>query len=235
MASELARQEHAGAAPAPVPGARAALGVLVVDADPAMREGCGLILEQDGYGVVTSRRADEALELMKRRKFAVAVLDLGVAGTSGLKLLKACLASNPATRVIITAHPAAAGLETPEQGAWDYLPKPFTASQLQSLVARAALAGHAARALPDRYAGLGFKGADESYGTARGRRMSVFERGYLKWRIGCSRRKTGMAALVAGLERTALGRFMRRQRARRDDVLTQHPTPGTAACGRQPG
>ncbi len=128
---------------------RASLGIVVVDDDPTICEGCGLILEQDGYQVLTSGRADEALQLIARQKVAVAVLDLYMARMSGLELLKACLAANPETRVIImTGNPTvASSIEALEQGAWDYLPKPFTANQLQILVGRAALAAHGARAM----------------------------------------------------------------------------------------
>ncbi len=128
---------------------RAGLGIVVVDDDPTICEGCSLILKQEGYQVVTASRADEALQLIARRKFAVAVLDLYMTHTSGLELLKACLAANPETRVIImTGNPTvASSIEALEQGAWDYLPKPFTANQLQILVGRAALAAHGARAM----------------------------------------------------------------------------------------
>src|SRR2546430_6395868 len=66
---------------------------------------------------------------------------------SGSELLATALAANPETiAIVITGKPSVEGsLEVLRAGAWDYLPKPFTGSQLQILVGRAAHAVAVAR------------------------------------------------------------------------------------------
>lgn len=131
--------------PALTPDAKYGIGILVVDDESTICEGCALILRQEGFNVVTCNRAEEARSLMARRRFQVALLDLNMTQVTGLELLEACLASNPDMRVIImTGSPTvASSVEALERGAWDYLPKPFSANQLQILVGRAALAAYA--------------------------------------------------------------------------------------------
>src|SRR5437762_12792584 len=65
----------------------------------------------------------------------------------GSELLRIALATNPGTIVIImTGNPSvASSLEALQAGAWDYLPKPFSGTQLQILVGRAAPAVLVAR------------------------------------------------------------------------------------------
>src|SRR5438034_254190 len=57
----------------------------------------------------------------------------------GLTLLRAALAANPDTIVIVmTGNPSVeSSIEALRQGAWDYLPKPFTAQHLQIAIGRA--------------------------------------------------------------------------------------------------
>ena len=127
------------------PDAKYGIGILIVDDESTICEGCALILRQEGFNVVTCTRADEARSLLGRRRFQIALLDLNMAQVTGLELLKACLSSNPEMRVIImTGNPTvASSVEALEHGAWDYLPKPFSANQLQILVGRAAIAAYA--------------------------------------------------------------------------------------------
>src|SRR2546426_2400519 len=65
----------------------------------------------------------------------------------GSELLHTALATNPGTIVIImTGNPSvASSLEALQAGAWDYLPKPFSGTQLQILIGRAAHAVLVAR------------------------------------------------------------------------------------------
>ena len=58
----------------------------------------------------------------------------------GLDLLRAGLKANPEmVAIMITGHPTvSSSMESLRAGAWDYLPKPFSATQLQVLVGRAA-------------------------------------------------------------------------------------------------
>src|SRR5512142_2275324 len=87
--------------PTLTPDAKFGIGILVVDDESTICEGCALILRQEGFNVVTCNRAEEARSLLSRRRFQIALLDLNMSQVSGLELLEACLASNPDMRVII--------------------------------------------------------------------------------------------------------------------------------------
>jgi len=129
------------------PATQASLRILVVDDERTLRESCASALEVEGYRVETIGRGEEALETLKRRAFDVVLVDLHMGQVSGMQLLAAALATNPETIVIvITGKPTVeTAIEALRAGAWDYLPKPFTGSQLQILIGRAAHAVAVAR------------------------------------------------------------------------------------------
>src|SRR5207244_4388148 len=82
------------------------------------------------------------LETLKRVRFDIVLLDLYMAQVQGMELLRVTLETHPETIVIVmTGHPSVtSNLEALQAGAWDYLPKPFSATHMQILVGRAALA-----------------------------------------------------------------------------------------------
>ncbi|GJG87948.1 acetoacetate metabolism regulatory protein AtoC [Gemmatimonadetes bacterium T265] len=125
-------------------GAAPALRILVVDDDRTLREGCANILRLDGHHVVAFGRGEEAIDAAERQHFDIALVDLYMTPISGMDVLRAITASSRDTLVVVmTGNPTvASSLDALRAGAWDYLPKPFSASHLQVLVGRAA---HAAR------------------------------------------------------------------------------------------
>ncbi len=126
---------------------KASMRVLVVDDERTLRESCASVLGAEGYQVSTCGRGDEALDLVKRRVFDIALVDLYMSQVPGMALLKAILTTQRNTIVImITGNPSVeTSLTALQAGAWDYLPKPFTGSQIQVLVGRAAHAVAIAR------------------------------------------------------------------------------------------
>lgn len=87
------------------------------------------------------------MELVRRRKFDLVLVDLYMSPISGMEILRACLDTHRDTIVVVmTGNPSvASSIEALRVGAWDYLPKPFSASHLQVLVGRAAHAVSTAR------------------------------------------------------------------------------------------
>lgn len=116
------------------------LKILVVDDDRTLREGCVSILQMDGHQVTHTGRADEAMDWVRRRRFDLILLDLLMTPISGMEILKAATEAHKGIIVVImTGNPTvASSIEALRAGAWDYLPKPFSASHLQVLVGRAA-------------------------------------------------------------------------------------------------
>jgi DNA-binding NtrC family response regulator len=119
---------------------KSSLKLLIVDDDRTLREGCASVLEVDGYNVTSVGRGDEALDLVRRRKFDLVLVDLYMTPVSGMEILQATLEGNRDTIVVMmTGNPSVStSIEALRLGAWDYLPKPFSASHLQVLVGRAA-------------------------------------------------------------------------------------------------
>jgi DNA-binding NtrC family response regulator len=128
------------------------LRILIIDDDHTLRESCSSILEMDGHDVTVAGRGDEALDLLRRRRFDVALIDLYMTDVSGMELLRAGLEGyRDLIPIVITGNPSVdSSLEALRAGAWDYLPKPFSASQLQVLIGRAAYAVAAARRADER-------------------------------------------------------------------------------------
>jgi DNA-binding NtrC family response regulator len=89
----------------------------------------------------------EALEMLKQRRFDIVLVDLFMTEVSGMELLAAALKTGPETIVIVmTGNPSvASSLEALRAGAWDYVPKPFSATHLQILIGRAAHTVYVAR------------------------------------------------------------------------------------------
>ncbi len=129
------------------PAPKSSIRILVVDDERTLRESCASVLGLEGYNVTVCGRGEEALEILKRRSFDIVLVDLYMSQVPGMALLRTALATNRDTIVIvITGKPSVeTSLEALRAGAWDYLPKPFTGTQLQILVGRAAHAVGVAR------------------------------------------------------------------------------------------
>src|SRR5216117_1371790 len=119
--------------------AKARIRILVVDDEHTLRESCATVLRHEGYDVTVCSRGQEALDLLKRRGFDIVLAYLYMSQVDGLTLLRAALTTNRDTIVIVmTGNPSVeSSVEALRQGAFDYLPKPFTATHLQVLIGRA--------------------------------------------------------------------------------------------------
>ncbi len=123
------------------------LKILLVDDDRTLREGCASVLQMDGFQVASTGRGDEALDLLKRRKFDIILVDLYLTPVTGMDILRAALEAHRETIVIVmTGNPSVtSSIEALRAGAWDYLPKPFSAQHMQILIGRASHAVAVAR------------------------------------------------------------------------------------------
>jgi DNA-binding NtrC family response regulator len=121
------------------PAQKGRIRILIVDDEHTLRESCASVLRQEGYDVTVSGRGQEALEVLKRRAFDIVLVDLYMPQVGGLALLRAALATNRDTLVVVmTGNPSVdSNVEALRQGAFDYLPKPFSATHLQILIGRA--------------------------------------------------------------------------------------------------
>ena len=150
------------AAPAPeviglpsfTPQVKATIRFLIVDDERTLRESCASLLQIDGYQVSVASRGQEALELLRHRRFDIVLLDLYMSDVPGYRLLQTALETSPETIVIVmTGNPSvASSVEALRLGAWDYLPKPFSATHFQILIGRAVHTVSVARESKDQQA-----------------------------------------------------------------------------------
>jgi CheY-like chemotaxis protein len=113
--------------------------ILVVDDDADTCRNLSDILTDLGYHVDTAQDGPAALELVRRRAYDVALLDLKMPGMDGLTLYREIrkIASGTVA-IVVTAY---AGTTTPDElrsaGAWQVLPKPVDFPKLLGLVGEA--------------------------------------------------------------------------------------------------
>ena len=113
--------------------------VLVVDDEPRIRRIVEMALGDRGYRVVSAPSAEEGLEAIEAGGIDVVVTDLQLPGRSGLDLLGDLSESHPDLPVIlVTAFGTVeTAVEAIKAGAFDYVLKPFSVDELETLVADA--------------------------------------------------------------------------------------------------
>lgn len=111
--------------------------VLVVDDEPDMLRACRRILE-NVYTVLTASDGPEAVELLRGEQVDVAVIDLHLPSADGLEVMREALRLNPDTAVLIITGQATVdtAVQAVRDGAFDFIPKPFSATQLEVVVER---------------------------------------------------------------------------------------------------
>ncbi|MEP7360098.1 MAG: response regulator transcription factor, partial [Chloroflexota bacterium] len=106
--------------------------ILVVDDDAKIVRLVKTYLERDGFTVVTAGDGPAALEAIARHQPRLAVLDLMLPEMDGLAVIRALRSQALATPVLVLS--ARGGLADRirglEDGADDYLPKPFSPAEL---------------------------------------------------------------------------------------------------------
>jgi DNA-binding NtrC family response regulator len=122
------------------PPTESAISVLICDDEELLVKSCGQILSSEGYTVYTEGRGKNALENVRRHRPDIVLTDLMLPDTSGLELLKDIKKLAPETLVVMITGFATvdSSVEAIRAGAYDYIPKPFTATQLRILIGRAA-------------------------------------------------------------------------------------------------
>jgi len=133
MPSAMSESTAPRAAAAPAPR------VLIVDDQRNMRTTTALVLRQAGYDVAEAESGEAALSRLLAEPFDVVLTDLKMAPLDGLAVLRGALEISPTTQVIVmtgygTVESAVAAMQ---QGAHDYVSKPFKEEELLVRVQRA--------------------------------------------------------------------------------------------------
>jgi len=120
----------------PAPARRGTL--LIVDDEEGPRQSLRVVFNKD-YDLLVANDGEAALELARRHKVDVAILDIRMVGMSGIALLEQLKEVDPQIEVImLTAYET---IDTVRQalrlGACDYLNKPFDLATIRNAVAMA--------------------------------------------------------------------------------------------------
>jgi len=110
--------------------------ILIVDDELIMRESLGGWLERDGHDIETVASGEEALEILKDKRFDILLVDIKMEGMSGLDVLRHVRENDPDVAVVmITAYGSiSTAIEAMKNGAYEYLLKPFDPNELGVLI-----------------------------------------------------------------------------------------------------
>jgi two-component system response regulator RegA len=106
--------------------------VLVVDDDAAFCDNLARTLTQRGFASTIAYTSDGARALAMQSPPSFAVVELKIAGESGLKLISTLIGLDPNTRIVVVTGfgSIATAVEAIKLGAIDYLCKPAEAEQV---------------------------------------------------------------------------------------------------------
>lgn len=107
--------------------------LLLVEDEDDFRETTARWMTRKGHLVAEAPNAQEALALLERQQFEVAVVDMNMPGISGLELLQRMKSSDMDTEVIILTGQGTidSAVQAMKIGACDYLTKPFPLGDLE--------------------------------------------------------------------------------------------------------
>lgn len=112
--------------------------VLVIDDEEVIRDGCAHILTGDGYRVELADNGEKGIVIAKTLSPDIVLLDIRMPGMNGLEVIQQILKDNPQTIVIIITGYATIeyAVQSMKNGAFDFLPKPFTPNDLRLMINR---------------------------------------------------------------------------------------------------
>jgi len=103
---------------------------LVADDEPNILQSVTLVLEEEGYHVLTATDGEEALRIALKERFDLIILDIKMPQISGREVFRR-LRENEKTEHIPVIVLTAIGEEIPQREGWelkgvDYITKPFS-------------------------------------------------------------------------------------------------------------
>ncbi|MEA3279326.1 MAG: sigma-54 dependent transcriptional regulator [Thermodesulfobacteriota bacterium] len=113
--------------------------ILIVDDELSMRELLELLLKREGYKVSCAENGRKAISLLEKTYFDLLLCDIRLGDISGLDVLRAAKKQNQNTIVIMISAYATTetAVEAMNDGAYDYIPKPFNNNELKETLAKA--------------------------------------------------------------------------------------------------
>ena len=113
--------------------------ILVVDDEKRIRDGCHMVLTQEGFEVAKAETGELGIKMIEEAHYDIILLDLMMPGLSGFDVLAHVKALHPDTVIIVITGYATVeySIEAMKKGAFDFIPKPFSPDQLRVVVSKA--------------------------------------------------------------------------------------------------
>jgi len=113
--------------------------ILVVDDELSMRELLEVLLNKEGYRVTCAENGRDAISMIKKTVFDLLLCDIRLGDITGIDVLKALREENQDTVVIMISAYASteAAVEAMNEGAYDFVPKPFNNEELKQTIKNA--------------------------------------------------------------------------------------------------
>jgi len=113
--------------------------ILVVDDELSMRELLEVLLNKEGYRVTCAENGRDAISMIKKTVFDLLLCDIRLGDITGIDVLKALRDENQDTVVIMISAYASteAAVEAMNEGAYDFVPKPFNNEELKKTIKNA--------------------------------------------------------------------------------------------------
>ena len=116
----------------PGPGSVMKSRVLVIDDEAAIRDSLRMILEYEDYQFVGAASGQEALDVVRRERPDIVLLDIKMPGMDGMEVLRKLRALDEGLPVVmISGHGnTATAVEAIRSGAIDFLDKPLSSERV---------------------------------------------------------------------------------------------------------
>jgi two-component system response regulator AtoC len=116
------------------------LNVLVVDDDEVTRKLLKEVLEKEGYLVSLAPSGEDAVKAIGKQTFPIVLSDIRMLELDGMAVLRAVKKAEPDTAVILMTGFGSmeVAVEAIQEGAFDYVSKPFKMDDLKLVISRAA-------------------------------------------------------------------------------------------------
>ena len=113
--------------------------LLIVDDEPSMRELLEYMLSKEGYAISVAENGRTAVKMVESDVYDLILCDIRLGDITGLEVLRAAKKASPQTVVIMISAYATTetAVEAMNDGAYDYVPKPFDNEELKQTIANA--------------------------------------------------------------------------------------------------
>jgi len=114
--------------------------VLIIEDEAEVRNFASRVLELEGHRVLQAENSDEGMELVRKGRISLVLLDLKLPGRDGWVVLEQMKGEPELLAIPVIVFTASAGVSQRDRalsmGAADYLVKPLSAARLRKAVAR---------------------------------------------------------------------------------------------------